>query len=105
MLNLTSLAYKIDVFLGERELCDLSKSKNSNFEIQFNLNSKEAVTYVYHLEDWASEQGEVILNEPWRNFKLRLLGWKDSRNVLNYKKYIDDKFISEYTFKMERFDF
>ena len=44
-------------FLGEREICDLFKSKNSNFEIQFNLNSKEAVIYVYHLEDWASEQG------------------------------------------------
>lgn len=82
LLNLTSLTYKIDVFLGERELCDLFESKNSNFEIQLNLNSKEAVIYVYNLEDWACEQGEAIFNEPWRNFKLRLLCSKDCRNVL-----------------------
>ena len=102
LLNLMSLACKLDVFFRERELWELFKSNNKNFEIQFKINSKEVVIYVYYLGDWASEQREVILNELWRNFESLLLGWKYSCKVLNYKSYINNKLISEYTFKMEK---
>ena len=83
----------MDCFVPERELCKLFKSKNKNFEIQFKINSKEVVIYVYHLGEWTSEEGYVILNELFRNFKLSLLGWKDSCNVVNYKSYINNKCI------------
>ena len=91
-------------FFVKESFATFLKSKNKNFEIQFKINSKEVVIYVYHLGDWISEQGEVTLYELWRNFKLPLLGWKDSCKILNYKSYIDNKPISEYTFKMEKFD-
>ena len=91
LLNLRSLACKMDVFVPQRELCKLFKLKNKNFEIQFKINSKEVVIYVYHLGKWASEEGYIILNELFRNFKLLFLGWKDFCNVLNYKSYINNK--------------
>ena len=85
----------------ERKLCQLFKWKSKNFEIQLKVNSKEVLIYVCHLGDLASKQGEVILNELL-NFKLPLLGWKDSCKALNYKSYIDNRFILEYTFKMKK---
>ena len=94
----------MDVFYRERELCKLFKSKKKEFTITFDINPQEVTIYVRHFRDWDSQKGKVILDKFWKNFKLPLIGWKNNCKLFNYKRFIDDEFISEYIFTMQKFD-
>ena len=41
-----------DVFHRERELCELFKLKNREFNTTFNVNTKEVTIFVCHFGDW-----------------------------------------------------
>ena len=47
----------MDMFYFERELCELFKSKNSEFEISFTISSNEVIIYVRHYGDWDYQKG------------------------------------------------
>ena len=85
----------MDVFYRERELCELFKSENNGFDINFNINSSEVTISVRHSGNWNSQKGKKNLNKLWENFKLSAIGWENNCKVLNYKDIIDDVSISE----------
>ena len=58
----------MDVFYLERELCKLFKSKNKEFTITFNINSKEVTIYVRYFRDWDSQKEKVVLDKFWKTF-------------------------------------
>ena len=95
-----------DIFYRERELCELFKSENNGFDINFWIDSSEVVIFVRHSgKNWNVQKGKKILNELWRNFKLPVIGWEKNCSVLNYKDINDDVSISEYIFKMHQFNY
>ena len=68
----------MDVFYHERQLCQLFKSENNGFDINFNINLSEVTILVRHSGNWDSQEGKKILNKLWENFKLPFIGWENS---------------------------
>ena len=95
----------MDVFYHGRQLCELFKSENNGFDINFNINSGEVAIFVLHYGKWDSQKGKSILNKLWENFKLPVIGWENNCKVLNYKDINDDVLISEYIFTMRHFNY
>ena len=94
----------MDVFYRERQLCELFKSGNNGFDINFNINSGEVAIFVLHYGKWDSQKGKSILNKLWENFKLPVIGWENNCKVLNYKDINGDFLICEYIFTMSHFN-
>ena len=91
----------MDVFFQERELCELFKSKNKNFKIEFSIRSEWVVIRVFHVGEWDIGKRNIFLKSTLNNFKLSLLGWSNSCKVLNCNSYINNESIAEYTYKMK----
>ena len=68
----------MDVFYHERQLCQLFKSENNGFDINFNINLNEVTIFVRHSGNWDSQEGKKNLNKLWENFKLPVIGWENS---------------------------
>ena len=95
----------MDVSYRERELCELFKSENNGFDINFNFSSSEVTIFVRHSGNWNRQKRKKILNKLWENFKLPVIGWENNCKVLNYKDINDDILISEYIFTMRYFNY
>ena len=66
----------MDVFYRERQLCELFKSENNGFDINFNIKSSEVSIFVRHSGNWDIQKGKKNLNKLWENFKLPVISWK-----------------------------
>ena len=92
------------VFYRERQFCELFKSENNAFDINFHINSDGVTIFVCHSGNWDSQEGKKILDEFWKKFKLPVIGCEDNCKVLDYKDINDDVLISEYIFFMRYFN-
>ena len=95
------------MFDRERQLCELFESENRAFKINYTINSKEVITYVWHNVDWDNEKGKLILNKLWEKFKLPVVDWENVCKVLNYQDILNNPQISvsKYVFTMRHFSY
>ena len=46
------------IFYREKELCELFRSENREFDINFNINSSKVTIFVRHSGSWDSQEGK-----------------------------------------------
>ena len=80
----------MDVFSRERELCELFKSKNSNKnqKVVYTIEANAVTISIFHKGSLDYKRMGFILNILWDNFKLPIIGWKQTCSIVRYKKIL-----------------
>lgn len=93
------------IFFMKQSFVELFKFHDKNFNIKFDINSKEVWISIFHTGNWDVEGGKFISAKLWNNFKQPILAWSDFCNVCSFKDYFNNSFdmVTEYVFKMKQF--
>lgn len=95
------------IFFMKEIFVELFKFHDKNFNIKFDINSKEIWISIFHTGNWDVEGGKFISAKLWNNSKQPILAWSDFCNVCGFKDYFNNSFdmVTEYVFKMIQFQF